>query len=36
VRHDPNAPPMTIEGTVNKTALLLFLVVVPASSLSPR
>lgn len=31
VRHDPNAPPMTIEGTVNKTALLLFLVVVPAA-----
>ncbi len=36
VRHDPNAPPMTIEGTVNKTALLLFLVVVPAASWSPR
>jgi uncharacterized YccA/Bax inhibitor family protein len=31
VRHDPNASPMTIEGTVNKTALLLFLVVVPAA-----
>src|SRR5438876_3212275 len=31
VRHDPNAPPMTLEGTVNKTAFLLFLVVVPAA-----
>jgi uncharacterized YccA/Bax inhibitor family protein len=31
VRRDPNAPPMTLEGTVNKAALLLFLVVVPAA-----
>ena len=31
VRRDPNAPPMTLEGTVNKTAFLLFLVVVPAA-----
>jgi uncharacterized YccA/Bax inhibitor family protein len=31
LRRDPTAPPMTVEGTVNKTALLLFLVVVPAA-----
>jgi uncharacterized YccA/Bax inhibitor family protein len=31
VRRDPSAPPMTLEGTVNKAAFLLFLVVVPAS-----
>jgi uncharacterized YccA/Bax inhibitor family protein len=31
LRRDPNAPPMTLEGTVNKTGLLLFLVVVPAT-----
>src|SRR5881628_3841140 len=31
LRRDPNAPPMTLEGTVNKTAFLLFLVVVPAA-----
>lgn len=31
VRRDPSAPPMTLEGTVNKTAFLLFLVVVPAT-----
>jgi uncharacterized YccA/Bax inhibitor family protein len=31
VRRDPTAPPMTLEGTVNKAALLLFLVVVPAA-----
>src|SRR5216683_2747735 len=30
-RRDPSAPPMTLEGTVNKTAYLLFLVVVPAT-----
>ncbi len=30
-RRDPSAPPMTLEGTVNKTAFLLFLVVVPAT-----
>jgi uncharacterized YccA/Bax inhibitor family protein len=31
VRRDPAAPPMTLEGTVNKAAFLLFLVVVPAA-----
>jgi uncharacterized YccA/Bax inhibitor family protein len=31
VRRDPTAPSMTLEGTVNKAALLLFLVVVPAA-----
>src|SRR5712691_2517621 len=31
LRRDPTAPAMTLEGTVNKAALLLFLVVVPAS-----
>src|SRR5260370_39671676 len=31
VQRDPTAPPMTLEGTVNKTAFLLFLVVVPAA-----
>lgn len=31
VRRDPSAPPMTLEGTVNKTAFLLFLVAVPAT-----
>src|SRR2546422_10551267 len=31
VRRDPNAPAMTVEGTVNRTAFLLFLVVVPAA-----
>src|SRR2546421_5713324 len=31
LRRDPTAPPMTLEGTVNKAALLLFLVVVPAA-----
>src|SRR5438105_12973551 len=31
LRRDPTAPPMTIDGTVNKAALLLFLVVVPAA-----
>ncbi len=31
VRRDRSAPPMTLEGTVNKTAFLLFLVVVPAA-----
>ena len=31
LRRDPTAPPMTVEGTVNKAALLLFLVVVPAA-----
>jgi uncharacterized YccA/Bax inhibitor family protein len=31
VRRDPNAPAMTLEGTVNKAAFLLFLVVVPAA-----
>src|SRR5881409_1163288 len=31
LRRDPTAPPMTLEGTVNKTAFLLFLVVVPAA-----
>jgi len=31
LRRDPTAPPMTLDGTVNKAALLLFLVVVPAA-----
>jgi uncharacterized YccA/Bax inhibitor family protein len=31
VRRDPAAPPMTLEGTVNKAAFLLFLVVAPAA-----
>ncbi len=31
VRRDPTAPAMTLEGTVNKAAFLLFLVVVPAA-----
>src|SRR5213594_753094 len=31
VKRDPTAPAMTVEGTVNKTAFLLFLVVVPAA-----
>ena len=31
LRRDPTASPMTLEGTVNKAALLLFLVVVPAA-----
>jgi len=31
LRRDPTAPAMTVEGTVNKTAFLLFLVVVPAA-----
>ncbi|HLB82897.1 MAG TPA: Bax inhibitor-1/YccA family protein [Gemmatimonadales bacterium] len=31
LRRDPTAPPMMLEGTVNKAALLLFLVVVPAA-----
>ena len=31
VRRDPTAPAMTVEGTVNRTAFLLFLVVVPAA-----
>jgi len=31
VRRDPSAPAMTVEGTVNRTAFLLFLVVVPAA-----
>src|SRR5438552_15760819 len=31
LRRDPTAPPMTLEGTVNKAAFLLFLVVVPAA-----
>lgn len=31
VRRDPNAPVMTLEGTINKSALLLFLVIVPAA-----
>src|SRR5260370_34267586 len=30
-QRDPTAPPMTLEGTVNKAAFLLFLVVVPAA-----
>src|SRR5438128_1269804 len=31
VRRDPTAPAMTVEGTVNRTAFLLFLVVLPAA-----
>lgn len=31
VRRDPNAPAMTLDGTVNKSAFLLFLVMVPAA-----
>src|SRR6266705_19909 len=31
VQRDPTAPAMTLEGTVNKAAFLLFLVVVPAA-----
>src|SRR5256885_14912496 len=31
VRRDPTAPAMTVEGTVNRTAFLLLLVVVPAA-----
>jgi uncharacterized YccA/Bax inhibitor family protein len=31
LRRDPTAPAMTLEGTVNKAAFLLFLVVVPAA-----
>ena len=31
VRRDPTAPSMTVEGTVNRTAFLLFLVVLPAA-----
>lgn len=31
LRRDPTAPAMTLDGTVNKAALLLFLVVVPAA-----
>src|SRR5712692_4378604 len=31
VRRDPTAPAMTVEGTVNRTAFLLFVVVVPAA-----
>jgi len=31
VRRDPTAPPMTLEGTVNKAAFLLFLVILPAA-----
>jgi uncharacterized YccA/Bax inhibitor family protein len=31
LRRDPLAPAMTLEGTVNKAAFLLFLVVVPAA-----
>jgi uncharacterized YccA/Bax inhibitor family protein len=30
-QRDPTAPPMTLEGTVNRAAFLLFLVVVPAA-----
>src|SRR3989442_6824852 len=30
-RRDPTAPAMTLEGTVNKAAFLLFLVAVPAA-----
>jgi len=32
LRRDPTAPAMTLDGTVNKAAFLLFLVVVPAAS----
>ena len=31
LRRDPTAPAMTLDGTVNKAAFLLFLVVVPAA-----
>ncbi|HYK83616.1 MAG TPA: Bax inhibitor-1/YccA family protein [Gemmatimonadales bacterium] len=31
LRRDPTAPAMTVEGTVNKAAFLLFLVAVPAA-----
>src|SRR5207245_2683148 len=31
VRRDPSAPAMSLEGTVNKAAFLLFLVAVPAA-----
>src|SRR5437762_11891123 len=31
VRRDPTAPAMTVEGTVNRTAFLLVLVVLPAA-----
>src|SRR5213080_3845651 len=31
LRRDPTAPAMTLEGTVNKAAFLLFLVAVPAA-----
>src|SRR2546426_12830031 len=31
LRRDPPAPAMTLEGTVNKAAFLLFLVAVPAA-----
>src|SRR5881296_2802791 len=31
LRRDPTAPPMTLEGTVNKAAFLLFLVILPAA-----
>src|SRR6266567_8104048 len=31
VQRDPTTPAMTLEGTVNKAAFLLFLVVVPAA-----
>jgi len=31
LRRDPTAPAMTVEGTVNRTAFLLFLVVLPAA-----
>jgi uncharacterized YccA/Bax inhibitor family protein len=31
LRRDPTAPAMTVEGTVNKAGLLLFLVVLPAA-----
>jgi uncharacterized YccA/Bax inhibitor family protein len=36
VSRDPSAPAMTLEGTVNKAALLLFLVVVPAAWVWPQ
>jgi uncharacterized YccA/Bax inhibitor family protein len=36
VLRDPSAPAMTLEGTVNKAALLLFLVVVPAAWVWPQ
>src|SRR5256885_10034013 len=31
LRRDPTAPAMTVEGTMNRTAFLLLLVVVPAA-----